>query len=256
MFYVSNHIQQIPGVKDCTRHKSTYSSGRWNVHTTADHFSTITKTLQTHLSQWALSYTNQENIDLCDLPPPNVVFKTTPFELSTPGASYDTYISACSSLYAMEDVEPDLAPFHQPPLHGSSPVTQAWRSPLPVPTIVKTRTVATTLSPISLDQFKRICHENERLVQEMANLKIQLHQLPNRETIQEAPNIDAHISCIVSAVLQAMQSGTSLPPTTRAASPTATRNPSELPSQDACSLPDSVLDTTMGPDHSFDDGAS
>ncbi|KAL7565207.1 hypothetical protein ACA910_016548 [Epithemia clementina (nom. ined.)] len=98
--------------------------------------------------------------------------------------------------------------------------------------------------------------ENERLIQEMANLKTQLHHLGSRETVQDAPNIDAHISCIVSAELQAMQSGTSVPPPSRHAPPEAPHNHGELPSQDAHSFPDLVLDTTMGPDHSFDDGAS
>ncbi|KAL7570920.1 hypothetical protein ACA910_002553 [Epithemia clementina (nom. ined.)] len=57
-----------------------YESGWWNIHPTVAQFSQVTKTLQANLAQWVQSYTSQGNIDLCNLPPPNIIFKAAPFE--------------------------------------------------------------------------------------------------------------------------------------------------------------------------------
>ncbi|KAL7568046.1 hypothetical protein ACA910_020766 [Epithemia clementina (nom. ined.)] len=84
----------------------------------------------------------------------------------------------------------------------------------------------------------------------MADLKAQLHQLRNRDPAPEAPNIDAHISCIISAVLQAK----SLPSSNTSSE--ASRHQGKLQSHDAHLFPDSVLDMTIAQEHSFDDGAS
>ncbi|KAL7557568.1 hypothetical protein ACA910_010235 [Epithemia clementina (nom. ined.)] len=145
--------------------------------------------------------------------------------------------------------------FHNPP-YGSSPVAQTCDSLLPVASIVETQTVATFQSPISYNQFEHICQENKCLVHEMADFRAQFHQLQNRDSALVAPNIDDHICLHFFAVIQAMQTGGTVPPPLHDSSSKASCCQGDLKNQEVHLLPNLVLDTTMAQKHSFNDGAS
>ncbi|KAL7576952.1 hypothetical protein ACA910_006708 [Epithemia clementina (nom. ined.)] len=108
------------------------------------------------------------------MPAARLAFKSTPYEDSSPGGSFDSYLSTCSSLYSLEDSQ-YREPIHSSPT-GSSPATQAWTSPVPVPTIVETRT-STTASPITQDNLDRVQRNNDRLTKELSKMKAQMSTL-------------------------------------------------------------------------------
>ncbi|KAL7557988.1 hypothetical protein ACA910_000035 [Epithemia clementina (nom. ined.)] len=147
------------------------------------------------------------------MPSPRVVFKSTRYQDSSPGGSYQSYLSICSSMYSAENNQ-FHEPIHNPP-YGSSPNTQAWTSPIPVPTIVETTTPITTPSPLSQDAIDCVNRANDQLTQEIAELKAQMANLlaqqnqqnqattpPPPPNISPQPTVD--IDFVVKTVLAAL----------------------------------------------------
>ncbi|KAL7570468.1 hypothetical protein ACA910_004253 [Epithemia clementina (nom. ined.)] len=165
-------------------------------------------------------------------------------------------MSACSSLYSLDN---DLAhddTCHHPPV-DSTPVTQAWSSPVPVPTIVETKRTDTTPSQLSSDkQDQQFCAENARMSRKIHELKEQVQQL-----VQCPPGID--YNCIVSTVMAAIQQAalTNSQSTTPSAAPlhlTASTggamtpsNAQPAPGQSIAQESPNIMDKTFVQDQSF-----
>ncbi|KAL7560477.1 hypothetical protein ACA910_002117 [Epithemia clementina (nom. ined.)] len=82
---------------------------------------------------------------------------------------------------------------------GSTSATQAWSSPVPVPTIVETKRTDSTPGQLSSDERdQHYQSENARMSREIHELKEQVWQLVN-----QPPDID--YNCIVSTVMAALQ---------------------------------------------------
>ena len=132
MFYVSNEISQIRGVIDTFPHKDLASHGQWDIMTDTTHFKPVIPALETNLAAWTCFYCNWENITLGTLPAPSLAFTTQPYEDHS-DATFSTYMSAFTNMYALQDDSCD-----QPPqFNGPSP--QSWSPP-------STVSYATTLS--------------------------------------------------------------------------------------------------------------
>ncbi|KAL7566214.1 hypothetical protein ACA910_011284 [Epithemia clementina (nom. ined.)] len=193
---------------------------------------------------------------------PQVAFKSTPYDDSSPGGSYDTWITTCTSVLSTE-ADHDHEQLHHPPT-GSSPVSQAWSSPVPVPTVIETIAPLPTLRSETQDELDRMRTENTQLRREMQELKDRLRQLcTTRIPPPPSPNIDYQM--LVSAFLTAIQQqplqmqlpSPHFPQHTNTGSNTLStqQNSGALSTLDtsmAQAPSDSILDMTTSSDKSFD----
>ncbi|KAL7569971.1 hypothetical protein ACA910_017022 [Epithemia clementina (nom. ined.)] len=69
---------------------------------------------------------------------------------------------------------------HRSPPIGSSPATQAWSSPIPVPNIVETHTNSNK-NHVLLEEFQRMQQENAKLLKEMSEMKEQMRKICNAQ---------------------------------------------------------------------------
>ena len=170
MFYVSNEISQIPGVLDTFPHKDLANQGRWSIMTDTTHFKAVTAALDTNLASWTRLYCEQENITLGPLPSPSLAFRTQPYEDHS-DATFSTYMSAFTNMYALQDDSCD----HPPEFNGPSP--QSWSPPS---TVSYTTTVSisdTSPSQISQEAFEKVTQENARLSRHVDKLVAQVSAL-------------------------------------------------------------------------------
>ncbi|KAL7576997.1 hypothetical protein ACA910_006748 [Epithemia clementina (nom. ined.)] len=103
---------------------------------------------------------------------------------------------------------------HRSPPIGSSPATQAWSSPVPVPTIVETHTNYTNNS-VSLKEFQKMQQENAKLLKEMSEMKEKMRKLCDvqRSSVPQQAQTPVHssappsvdIASIVTAVMIALR---------------------------------------------------
>ncbi|KAL7568235.1 hypothetical protein ACA910_004233 [Epithemia clementina (nom. ined.)] len=119
--------------------------------------------------------------------PARVAFKNNMYEeSSSPEGLFQSYMSACTSIYSIQSNE-------SPPTYDTTnfghatPTAQAWKSPIPVPTIVKTKTSATLLTPITQDELDHVTMENKCLTSEIAELREEMQQWSLRRTAQDQP---------------------------------------------------------------------
>ncbi|KAL7566081.1 hypothetical protein ACA910_009867 [Epithemia clementina (nom. ined.)] len=257
MFYLEHHLRQISGITTISRHEKLDTHGRWNLHTTATTFGHIVKILQGILENWSTSLLREHRLDTGDIPQPaRVAFRSGPFEDSSPGGSYETCISACSSLYSLDNdlAHDDTCP---PPPVGSTPVTQAWNSTVPVSTIVKTKRTDITPSQLSDEERdQQFRAKNARMSREIHELKVQVRQL-----VQRPPDID--YNCIVSTVVAAIQqaASTNYQSTPSSAAPshltastggtTTPYNAQPAPGQSIAQESPNIMDETFVQDQSF-----
>ena len=86
--------------------------------TDTTHFKPVITALETNLAAWTCFYCNRENITLSTLPPPSLAFRTQPYEDHS-DATFSTYISAFTNIYALQDDSCNQPPLMVPPLnHG------------------------------------------------------------------------------------------------------------------------------------------
>ena len=156
MFYVSNEIPQIPGMLDTFPRKDLANRGRWSIMTDTTHFKAVTTALETNLLNWTRSYCEQENILLGPLPPPSLAFKTQTYEEHF-DATFSTYMSAFTNMYAIQDGSCD----HPPQFNG--PYPQSWSPPSTISYAATVSISDTSPSQISQEAFEKVTQENARL---------------------------------------------------------------------------------------------
>ena len=152
MFYVSNKISQIPGMLDKFPHKDLANQGRWSIMTDTTHFKAVTAALETNLASWTRRYCEQENITLGSLPP-SLAFRTQPYEDHS-DATFSTYMSAFTNMYALQDDSCD----HPPQFNG--PSLQSWPPPSTVSYAATVSISDTSPSQISQEAFEKVTQEN------------------------------------------------------------------------------------------------
>ena len=131
MFYLENELLSSAGILAVLRHKQSEETGRWSVMTTEHQFKNVCEFLKTNLSEWTRKVTGTHNLltDTSYLPPIGLAFKNKPYDDESDG-SFRSYLSACSSIYLIEDDTLDFPPF------SNKPIFQAWGNPLPVAQIL------------------------------------------------------------------------------------------------------------------------
>ena len=170
MFYVSNEISQIPGIIDTFPHKYLAGHGRWSIMTDTTHFNPVIAALETNLATWTRFYCDRENITLSTLPPPSLAFRTQPYEDHS-DATFSTYMSAFTNMYALQDNSCD-----QPPqFNGPSP--QSWSPPSTVSYAATVSISDTSPSQISQEAFDKVTQEYAHLSWRVNELVTQVSTL-------------------------------------------------------------------------------
>ncbi|KAL7559582.1 hypothetical protein ACA910_006988 [Epithemia clementina (nom. ined.)] len=218
--------------------------------------------LQDHLTQWAVHHIKEQHLNLSHMPcPPQVAFHTTPYNKSSPGGSYDTWITTCTLVLSTAAIDDPYNHLHNPPT-GLSPVSQAWSSPVPVPTVIEMTAQSSSPSSQTNKELDGMCAENTQLCRDMQELRDQLCQLCSARAPPPAPpNIDyqmlvsAFISAMQQQPLQAQFATQQLPASASAASDPANSlcgASSKLDTSMAQGPSESILDTTTSSAKSFD----
>ena len=182
MFYVSNEISQIPGMLDTFPHKDLANQSRWSIMTDTTHFKAVTAALDTNIASWTHLYCEQENITLGSLPPPPppLAFRTQPYEDHS-DATFSTYMSAFTNMYALQDDSCD----HPPQFNGPSP--QTWSPPSTISYAATVSISNTSPSQISQEAFEKVTQENAHLSRRVDELVAQVSTLvqQSKHTIVE-----------------------------------------------------------------------
>jgi hypothetical protein len=179
MFYLEPQLRQIQGVQAIHRHRHTPTAGRWSLVTTDHFFNAVRKILEENLQPWVDQYCNESNhmIDP-NFPPVSLAFKKPVSDAESTG-SYDTYLSACATIYSnitMDDF-PDFPP--QP----FDDLPQEWEMALPTRDTPQPRTPREHPSPstheqtVSLSQFQSLQEANATMAQTIRELQSQLQLL-------------------------------------------------------------------------------
>jgi hypothetical protein len=193
MFSLENELLQVDGIKEILRHKETHSRGRWSIMTTEAFFKPIVAELSAHLPDWVQFYATEFPSDE-DFPAPGLAFKNQPFEEGSEG-SFNTYMSACSSIYTIQDDTFDLPP------ERSNAITQAWGGD-PVPALLDSTVSTPANSGISQDDFDAVNRENARLNRKLDELTVLVKNMQqSHQTPQQPSQIDMNI--IIAAATQA-----------------------------------------------------
>ena len=171
MFYVSNEIS-----------KSLAFSTLFHIKTLTDtmHLKAVTTALDTNLASWTCFYCEQENILLGPLPPPSLAFRTQPYEEHS-DATFSTYMSAFTNMYAIQDNSCD----HPPQCNGPSP--QSWSPPSTVSYAAMVSISDTSPSQISQEVFEKVTQENARLSRHIDELVAQVSDLVQQS---KCPGVD------------------------------------------------------------------
>ena len=155
-FYVSNEISQIPGVLDTFPHKDLANQCRWSIMADATHFKAVTTDLETNLADWTRSYCEQENVLLGHLHHPSLAFRTQQYEEHS-NATFSTYMSAFTNMYAIQDDSCD----HPPQFNSPSP--KSWSPPSTVSYAATVSISNTSPSQISQEACEKVAQENAQL---------------------------------------------------------------------------------------------
>ncbi|KAL7571045.1 hypothetical protein ACA910_003762 [Epithemia clementina (nom. ined.)] len=173
------------------------------------------------------------------------------------------WITTCTSVLSANDIDDPSQQLHNPPT-GLSPVSQAWSSLVPVPTVIEITAQLSSPSLQTREELTCMRAENAQLRRDMQELRDQLRQLCSvRPPPPAPPNIDYQM--LVSAFMPAMQQHplqaqfpTQQQPTTSSegaessASLTQRGAPSDLDTSMAQGPSNSILDTTISSAKSFD----
>ena len=117
------------------------------------HFKPVITALETNLAAWTHFYCDWENITVGTLRPPSLTFRTQPYEDHS-DATFSTFMSAFTNMYALQDDSCD-----QPPqFNGPSP--QSWSPPSTMLYATTISTSNTSPSQISQEAFDKVTQYN------------------------------------------------------------------------------------------------
>lgn len=173
MYYLSTALQDIQGIDQILCHKHTAEQGQWNIQTTLAHFRPIVNELKTELTRLCQHFiTKYPDIEVGNLPPIGLAFKTYPYKESTVSDSFDTYISNCASVFTINDPTLDTLPT------DTSPSPQIWRTAsTDVPLVINTTNTFPASSGVTTEDFECVTQENATLSRRLKKVDTQLRNL-------------------------------------------------------------------------------
>jgi hypothetical protein len=191
MFYVANNIKKLRGVKAVLHHRSTFDQGRWSVIVSVSQFETLKKEIRLNLAQWNTQACTDNSISLDpSFPPPRLAFKHDQTdEEDSDGKGYQSYLSACSSIYSVQ-TDDGYEGYHDPP-DSSLPVPQAWK--VNIPSVIATTKLNHPSSTTKHDDTERLRTENALQRKQIETLTEQLISTNQRvdELLKEQKSTNA-----------------------------------------------------------------
>jgi hypothetical protein len=191
MFYVGTNIEKTRGVKAILHHRSTFDQGRWSVVVSFSQFEAVKKEFRLNLTQWTTQACKDHSV-LVDpsFPPPSLAFKhDTTDEEDSDGKGYQSYLSACSSIYTVQ-TDDGYEGHHDPP-DSSRPVPQAWK--VNIPSVIATTKPARPTTPTEPDDSERLRIENAQQRKQIETLTEQVITITQRldEVLAELKSLKA-----------------------------------------------------------------
>ena len=157
--------------------------------------------MQNNLNNWTakISHDNALHPDTSEFPPIGLVFRNQPYEDSSNG-SFRSYLSACSSIYSVEDNTYDLPP------SDDRPIPQAWGHSASVPDVLNTTTATQSVSGISQDEYDRMACENQKLNRKIEELTSKMTSWEQQQPVNIPQPLDMQsiIAATTEAVLRQM----------------------------------------------------
>jgi hypothetical protein len=191
MFYMSSHIEQTRGVKAILHHRSTADQGRWSVVVSHSQFDQIRNEFKANLAKWVQQVCTTHTVSIdASFPAPGLAFKSGNFyDEESDGKGYQSYLSACSSIYSVQ-TEEGYEGYHNPP-DSSRPAPQAWK--VNIPSVIATTNPPKPPPQTEPSSMDRLREENAQQPQQISNLTNQLLQLTQQmgELLQEVKSLKA-----------------------------------------------------------------
>ena len=201
MFYLENELLCTPGILSVLRHKLSTTRGRWSIMTMEADFKNVCDQISRNLVNWTKKVAADQTIatETPESPPVGLAFRNQPYDDGSE-TSFQTYMSACSSLYSVEDNTHDFPPITY------RPIPQAWVPPTPVPNQLNTTKITHSVSGISQDEFNRVTRENLKLTRKIEELTSKMTQWEQRQTQPQVQPMDLQsiIAATTKAVLETM----------------------------------------------------
>ena len=171
--------------------------------TTEGQFKRLTELIKRTIVAAVSNYTEECPLDP-SLPPVGLAFKGQEYDDSS-GGSFNTYLSACSSVFSNQNDD-----FSYPP-DNSSPAIQAWGpTPPKIPREFQTELDTQVESGLSSEGYARVDHEKEKMAKEIRDLKaqvkslLQISQQPQVPPPQPNFDMQAIIEATTRAVMQSI----------------------------------------------------
>ena len=189
MFRLEAELLRIPGVNQVHKHKLTPQTGRYSVTTTTEHFKKVKDIIRTDLNSRVAHYANEFPLD-GTLGPVGLAFKNQGFDTdSSSNSSFQSYLTACSSIFANEEEGLDTPP------ESDRAAQQVWGGSNTIPLPFDTSTPITVNSTVTSEEYEKAQKLNQEFSKQIAVLQAQVAELQkgNREpkisSLQESPSI-------------------------------------------------------------------
>lgn len=249
MFYIGTKMEQVPGVNAVLHHKSTTTSGRWNILTTKSQFKTLTATLRQMIPIWVQQFSDLAAVEPT-FPEAGLAFRTVPTDDES-GESFKTYLSACSSIYTVED------DYYNNPPTSSLPPSQAWGN-ISLPTYVEPPTLPPIESLTTPTTLQSLLQQNQQLQRKVSAPTASVQKLLQEHTNIHNSNssqslLTSNFQEIVSAVVATIepqlsaQSMPSIPQSQLDTSTYITKSSSQK--RKSMSLANTSMDSVLQEDH-------
>jgi hypothetical protein len=165
MFSLSNELLMIDGISLILRHKDTTTKGRWSIMTDEKNFKAVVGMIKKDLKPWVLHY-SEDYPSPDGFPPPDLAFRNKMYDEGSEnsGASFASYMSACSSIYTVDNDDFDLPPA------PTNAAPQAWGNVSRIPELLNSTVSTPANSGISQDEFDKVTRENAKLLRKLDEL--------------------------------------------------------------------------------------
>ena len=165
--------------------------------TTESKFRSLAAHIKQELPPWVIK-NSADYPSPKSFPPPSLAFKNQTYDEESDGsqASFQSYVSNCSSIYTVGDENYDDPP---PP---NNPAPQAWTGNNKIPELLDT-TVSTPASGISQDEFDKVQRENTKLSKKIDDLTSQVTALLESQQQKAPSKYDIDMEMIVAKATEA-----------------------------------------------------
>ena len=207
-------IHQFEGVIRVTGHKDSDRIGRFNVHTTDEHFENLKSALKVSIVSLVIAERSARGLNPKEFDqPPRLAFRHEGYgqgtggyddESTDHGGSYATYVSALNSLHTANETDElgdDTNESYTNPPSRTRPVAQAWKMVAPVQTVVTSTTTETSTRQVTNEEYERMKSENSDLKNELKELKDAFKSFVTKQE----ENHESAQNKMMQSMMQAMQ---------------------------------------------------